>query len=146
MDDESKKEIVANALNASKNLGLNVTEFKQAEFWGTSFSQLPSFLALPKDRRIGDALPGIPVDTTKGTNELVEWMQVINSAYQGQKMNLLLKGDNNAKYPAFKAVIDAFKKNDFLKFQMITNPESTPIGSELYKQNMSKPAADRGKE
>ena len=32
-------------------------------------------------------------------------------------------------------MIDAFKKNDFLKFQMVTNPESVPIGSELWKNN-----------
>lgn len=141
MDDEQKKEYIANTLNSTKNLGLNVAEFKKAEFWGTSFSQLNSFLAIPKDKRLGDALPGIPTDTTKGTNELVEWMQLVNSAYQGQKMNLLLKGDNNSKYPSFKAVIDAFKKNDFLKFQMITNPEGVPVGSELFNDKQKNPAA-----
>ena len=141
MDDEQKKEYIANTLNSTKNLGLNVAEFKKAEFWGTSFSQLNSFLAIPKDKRLGDALPGIPTDTTKGTNELVEWMQLVNSAYQGQKMNLLLKGDNNSKYPSFKAVIDAFKKNDCLKFQMITNPEGVPVGSELFNDKQKNPAA-----
>ena len=139
MDDPQKKELVANTLNSTKNLGLNVAAFKEAEFWGTSFSQLPSFLAIAKEKRLGDALPGIPTDTTKGSNEVIEWMQVINSAYRGEKMNLLLKGDNNSKYPAFKAVVDAFKKNDFLKFQMITNPESVPVGSELFKDNLKNP-------
>ena len=55
---------------------------------------------------------------------------------RAKKANLLLKGDNLAKYPAFKGVIDAFKKNDFLKFQMVTNPEAIPIGSELWKNNL----------
>jgi hypothetical protein len=50
-------------------------------------------------------------------------------------MNLLLKGDNLAKYPAFKGVLDAFKANDFLKFQMVTSPENVPTGSELWKDN-----------
>lgn len=140
MDDEDKKEYVANTLNTTKNLGLNVAAFKKAEFWGTSFSQLPAFLALPKESKMGDLLPGIPFDTTKGNNEIIEWMQIISSAYQGQKMNLLLKGDNSSKYPSFKAVIDAFKKNDFLKFQLITNPENVPIGTELYKENMGNKA------
>ena len=140
MDDENKKEYIANTLNNTKNLGLNVAAFKKAEFWGTSFSQLPSFLAIPKERRLGDALPGIPIDTVAGTNELIEWMRIVNDSYQGQKMNLLLKGDNNSKYPSFKGVIDAFKKNDFLKFQMITNPESVPVGSELFKENLNKSA------
>jgi biopolymer transport protein ExbD len=141
MDDEQKKELIANSLNNTKQLGIDVNAFKKAEFFGTSFSQIPSYLAIPKEKRMGDALPGLAIDTTKGANELIEWMQVVNSAYAGQKMNLLLKGDNNAKYPAFKAVIDAFKKNDFLKFQMITNPENVPVGSELFRDKQKNPAA-----
>lgn len=138
MDDEEKKEYIATTLNSTKGLNLNVAAFKKAEFWGTAFGQLPSFLALPVERRTGDAMPGIPVDTTKGTNELIEWLNLASKAYAGRKMNLLLKGDNNSKYPYFKAVIDAFKKNDLLKFEMITNPESVPIGSELFKNPPSK--------
>jgi biopolymer transport protein ExbD len=135
MDDEQKKEYIANTLNNTKNLGLNVAAFKKAAFVGAPFSQLKSFLEIPEENRKGDGLPGIPTDSTKGANEMIEWMRLVNDAYQGKKMNLLLKGDNLAKYPAFKSVIDAFKKNDFLKFQMITNPESVPIGSELWKNN-----------
>jgi len=135
MDDEQKKEYIANTLNTTKNLGINVTAFKKAAFVGASFSQLKAFLEIPEENRKGDGLPGIPTDSTKGGNEMIEWMHLVNDAYQGKKMNLLLKGDNLAKYPAFKSVIDAFKKNDFLKFQMVTNPESVPIGSELWKNN-----------
>ena len=29
--------------------------------------------------------------------------------------------------------LTAFKKNDFDKFQMVTNPESVPEGTELWK-------------
>ncbi|MHA4875439.1 hypothetical protein, partial [Enterococcus faecium] len=69
---------------------------------------------------------------------LTTWMRLVNEAYQGNKApNLLMKGDNLAKYPSFKAVIDAFKKNDFLKFQMITNPEAVPVGTDLWKANQS---------
>jgi biopolymer transport protein ExbD len=63
-------------------------------------------------------------------------MQVVKEAYAGTKMDLLLKGDNVSKYPSFKNVIVAFKKNDLLKFQMVTNPENAPVGSELYKKSM----------
>lgn len=136
MDDEQKKEFIANTLNTTKNLGIDVNAFKKATFIGAPFSQLKSFLQIPEEMRKGDALPGIPTDSTKGSNELIEWMRLVNEAYQGTKMkNLLLKGDNLAKYPAFKSVVDAFKKNDFLKFQMITSPESVPLGSELWKNN-----------
>lgn len=135
MDDESKKEIIANTLNTTKNLGLNVQAFKKAGFYGAPFSGLSAFLAIPEEARKGGSLPGIPCkDSTN--NELKEWMSLVLTAYAGQKPNIQLKGDNAAKYPAFKSVVDAFKKNDILKFQMITNPESVPVGSELWKSAM----------
>jgi biopolymer transport protein ExbD len=135
MDDESKKEVIANTLNSTKNLGLNVQAFKKAGFFGAPFSGLSAFLAIPEEARKGAALPGIPAkDSTN--NEIREWMGLVLTAYAGQKANIQLKGDNAAKYPAFKTVIDAFKKNDILKFQMITNPESVPVGSELWKSAM----------
>lgn len=135
MDDKNKKEFIANTLNNTKNLNLNVKAFEDAEFFGTSFSQLPAFLNLPPEQRKGDALPGIPCkDSTN--NELIEWMTLVRDAYAGQKINLLVKGDNASKYPAFKNVMTAFKKNDLLKFQMITNPESVPVGSELYIKSL----------
>ncbi|MCW3086668.1 MAG: biopolymer transporter ExbD [Sediminibacterium sp.] len=137
MDDESIKEVMANTLNSTHNLGLNVNAFKKAQFFGAPFNSLASFLALPEDQRKGNLLPGIPVKDS-ANNELVEWMRVVKDAYQGKKMQgLLLKGDNLAKYPAFKSVIDAFKKNDLLKFQMITNPEGVPVGTDLWKKSQS---------
>ena len=45
----------------------------------------------------------------------------------------MVKGDNNAKYPAFKNVKAAFKKNDIFKFKIVTNPEGIPADSELAK-------------
>ncbi len=136
MDDESVKETMANSLNSTKNLGLNVTAFKKAQFFGAPFGSLASFLALPEDQRKGNLLPGIPVKDSSN-NELTTWMSLVANAYQGKKPNLLLKGDNLAKYPAFKSVINAFKKNDFLKFQMVTNPESVPVGTDLWKKGQS---------
>ena len=137
LDDEAKKQYIASALNSEKNLSINVAAFTKSTFFGTSFSQLPSFLAIPEADRKGNLLPGIPCkDSTQ--NELSDWLKIINDAYAGQKMNLLLKGDNVAKYPAFKNVLFAFKKNNFLKFQMVTNPESVPLGTDLYKMNQGK--------
>lgn len=136
MDDETKKETVANALNNTMGLNMDVAAFKKAGFYGAPFKSMASFLSIPEEQRKGDKLPGIPVlDSTD--NQMNTWMRVIKDAYMGQKMNLLVKGDNAAKYPAFKAVIDAFKKNDELKFQMITNPESVPTGTELWKRTMA---------
>ena len=137
MDDEQKKEAVCTYLNTNLNLNMNVAAFKKAGFYGAPFSSMASFLSLPEEQRKGDKLPGIPVlDSTD--NQMNVWMRAIKDAYLGSKMNLLVKGDNAAKYPAFKAVIDAFKKNDELKFQMITNPESVPAGTELWKKTIAK--------
>ncbi|GAC1399957.1 MAG: biopolymer transporter ExbD [Sediminibacterium sp.] len=137
MDDEQKKEYIANTLNSTQNLGLNVKAFKAAGFFGAPFSGLASFLSIPEEQRKGNQLPGIPVkDSTN--NELFTWMRLIKESYAGvHEPNLLLKGDNLSKYPYFKGVIDAFKKYDFLKFQMVTSPTGVPVGSELYKQAMA---------
>lgn len=136
MSDESIKETIANSLNSTRNLGLNVNAFKAALFFGAPFSSLASFLALPEDQRKGNLLPGIPVKDSSN-NEMVGWIREVMSAYQGKKPNVLLKGDNLAKYPAFKSVIDAFKKNDMLKFQLVTNPESVPVGTDLWKRSQA---------
>lgn len=136
IDDKQKREAVANSLNATKNLGIDVAAFKSASFVGAPLSGLKTFLSLSEENRKGDQLPGIPCkDSTD--NELIIWMQVVNEAYAGSKMDLLLKGDNVAKYPAFKNVLTAFKKNNIQKFQMVTNPENAPAGSELYNKSMS---------
>jgi hypothetical protein len=50
---------------------------------------------------------------------------------------VFLKGDNMAKYPSLKGIIDALKKNDIMKFSMITNPEAVPAGTDLYKKNLA---------
>ncbi len=136
MDDKDIKEVMANTLNTTRNLGLNVAAFKNANFFGAPFSGLAAYLAIPEEQRKGSALPGIPVKDSSN-NEMVTWMALVNSAYQGKKPNILLKGDNLAKYPAFKSVVDAFKKNDFLKFQMVTNPEAVPNGTDLWKKNQA---------
>jgi len=136
IDDKQKRETIANSLNATRNLGIDVAAFKSTNFVGASFSGLKSFLSLTEENRKGDQLPGIPCkDSTD--NELIVWMQVVNEAYAGTKRDLLLKGDNVAKYPAFKNVLTAFKRNNIQKFQMVTNPENAPAGSELFQKSMS---------
>jgi len=131
-----KKDII-DAVNTSKNLGLTDAEKKNfsanaTAYIGVPFSQLKSYLGKNPEDLKGAVLPGIPVkDSTD--NELIEWVRAAVGAFQGSKMNLLVKGDNNSKYPSFQGVIIAFKKNDQLKFQMITNPVGAPVGSELEK-------------
>ncbi len=140
MNNDAVKEELAKQLNQNKGAGLTPAEekaFVKASFYGAPISQLKSFLNLPLDQRTDANLPGIPAkDTTN--NEVVDWMRYIVTAHANtnEKLNLIVKGDNLAKYPQFKNVIAAFKKSDQFKFQMITNPEGVPIGTDLWKKYM----------
>lgn len=137
MDDKGKKETIANSFNSTRSLNLNVQAFKNSLFFGAPLGSMGSFLAIPEENRKGDKLPGIPV-LDSSNNELVIWLRAVKDAYLGMKEpSFLLKGDNMSKYPSFKAIIDAFKKNDILKFQMITNPEAAPLGTDLWRMNQS---------
>jgi biopolymer transport protein ExbD len=141
LDNEEVKEELANQMNERNNAGLTPDEinvFKKASFYGAPISQTKSFLQIPKEKLTGEGLPGIPVKDT-ANNEVVEWMHNIVTAHSktNNKFNLIVKGDNLATYPQFKNVITAFKKADQFKFQMITNPENVPAGTDLWKKFMS---------
>src|SRR5687767_12028562 len=142
MSEDAPRREVIETLNSLRNLGLSeaeMTSFERAQFVGVPFSKLKSFLQLNQDQQIKQT-EGIPVRDS-ANNELIDWMRAAVTAFQGSKMNLLLKGDNESKYPSFQGVINAFKKNDLMKFQMITNPEGVPAGTELFRKNMAGAAA-----
>ncbi len=137
MDNEEVKEKMVEDMNKEKNLGLSAADvqaFKKVSFFGSSFGQLKQYLQIPKDQLKGASVPGIPIDTAN--NELIDWMKYIVAAHSstGAKFNLILKGDNLSKYPQFKSVVSAFKKNAQFKFQMVTNPEGVPMGTDLWKR------------
>ncbi len=128
-----KYKVIEN-LNKTRNLGLTEAEMQnyvRSHSVGVPFNQLKGLLSRPLDTHKDIAQPGIPV-LDSATNELFYWVRDAVSAFQGNKINYLIKGDNAAKYPAFKQVIEAFKRNDLYKFQLVTSPESAPIGTALY--------------
>ena len=133
----SEKQSIIDEINTAKNLGLSDAEKTNfvrnpAYFVGVPFTQLKSYLGKAQDQLKGLNLPGIPVkDSTN--NEMIDWIHAAVAAFQGTKMNLLVKGDDAAKYPSFQGLVIAFKKNDQLKFQMVTSPVPAPAGSELWK-------------
>lgn len=136
-DAMEEKQTVIDEVDKQKALGLTPAEKKaflrSASYIGVPFNQLKSYLDQSPEQIAKMQLPGIPTTDTLN-NELQVWMHAAATAFQGSKMNLLVKGDNDAKYPAFKGVMDAFKKNEIFKFQMITDPEGVPPGTELYKR------------
>jgi len=133
-----KYEVVKN-LNSTRNLGLTEAEmqnFIKTHSIGVPFAQLKSLLSIPQEEQGNVKQPGIPLDTLGG--ELVYWIRDAVSVFAGRKINYLVKGDNHAKYPAFKMVLGAFKRNDIYKFNLVTMQEDAPMGTDLWKSNQAK--------
>ena len=126
---------VINSINSARNLGLTDAEkarYRKTYMVGVSFGQLKQLLDMSDEQQKNLKQPGIPVDTTGG--DLTYWIQAAKSAFAGQRLQYLIKGDNNSKYPVFKNVIEALKKNDVYKYNLITAPEEAPSGTELYEE------------
>jgi len=139
VDDKNKdeKKAIIDEVNTQKSLNLTDKEkeafVRGGSFVGVPFSQLKSYLQLAPEQIKNFKQPGIPVTDTLN-NELTVWMRAAVGAFQGGTMNILVKGDNDAKFPSFKGVIEAFKKNEQFKFSMVTDPENMPAGTDGYKR------------
>ncbi len=138
-ENPDEKAEVIDLVDQMKSLGLSAQEKaafrRNGSFVGVPFSKLKSYLNLSPDQIKNYKADGIPVDSSN--NEMMEWVRAAATAFQGKKMTLLVKGDNDAKYPSFKGIIDALKKNEIFKFSMITDPEGVPAGTELFKKNQA---------
>ncbi len=129
--DQEKLDVIKH-INETRSLGLSDAEMKnfvRTPSIGVPFSGLKQLLSIPQEDQKNFKQPGIPLDTLGG--ELLFWIRDAVGTFTGKKLQYLIKGDNNAKYPAFKQVLIAFKKNEIFKFQMITMLEDAPAGSEL---------------
>ena len=139
LGEEAKKtEVLAN-INETKALGLTPAEMQRwgkQTFIGLPFNKIKSSLAVGKELNPA-TMPGIPIDSTN--NEMIDWIRSVANVFamaavdqkELEKM-LLIKGDNDALYPKFKNIKEAFKKNEIYKFQIVTNGTPAPAGSELY--------------
>ena len=135
MSDAMRKEVLEQ-LGTARNLTFSDEDkkyFQNANFVGVPISQINQFTRVAPEDIKKMKLTGVPADSAN--NELQAWINAAINVYKdkGRKLNFLIKGDNNSKYPAFKSVIDAFKKNDVYKYQLVTNPEDVPKGSEKDK-------------
>src|SRR5215471_16352121 len=131
--DRSIYNTIIDDINTSRNLGLSPQEkanYSKAYLVGVSFAQLKQLLDAPEALQAKQ--PGIPVDTTGG--ELTYWIQSAKAAFAGGRLQYMVKGDNSSKYPVFKDVITALKKNDVYKYNLITSPEDAPPNTELYQE------------
>lgn len=136
MSDDMKGDVIEE-LSTSRNLNLSAQDkalFKQSLFVGTPIGQLSQFIRIKPEDLHSVKLTGVPTDSTN--NELQAWINSAVNAYKGRKINFLIKGDNNSKYAVFRDVINSFKKNDVFKYQLVTNPEGIPEGSELERKSL----------
>jgi biopolymer transport protein ExbD len=135
VDNPEFRQVLIQNLNTTRNLGLTPAEMKafiNAPSVGVPFNQLKNLLAMDPEQAKKVKQPGVPcADSTGG--ELYFWVRDALSAYSGRKLNLLIKADNDTKYPDFKNILNAFKKNDQNKFLLVTSPEDAPAGTALYE-------------
>jgi biopolymer transport protein ExbD len=142
-NNSAEKAEIIDAIDKLKNLGLTAQEkaafSKQpTSYIGVPFTQLKPFLdRMETPDGLKDVnVAGIPVKDTLN-NELIDWISAAKTAFSGTTMHIVIRGDNDSKYPSFQGVIYAFKKNDQLKFQLVTSPVSVPSGTDLWKNNQT---------
>ena len=137
--DREKKTAMLQDINKRNGLGLTsgeIATLTKQSFIGVPLAQLKTQAHLTPDKINSKVLPGVPAQDTTN-NQMIEWVRAALTAYQGGHLDFILKGDNVAKYPVFKNILTAFKKNEQFKFQMVTNQANVPQGTDLYKDNMS---------
>ena len=136
--DPMLKYTVIKNMNDTRQLGLTEAEMKnfvKTTSVGVPFSQLKQLLAIPAEDQRNVKQAGIPIKDS-ASNELTYWIRDAVNAFASsqKKINYMIKGDNNAKYPQFKEILNSFKRNDIYKFQLITAVEDVPAGTELSKE------------
>lgn len=137
-DPQIARDIIKSAAQARN---IPVTDQQAAGYFpgdmiGVPFNKLGSYLALSNDQKKEYVQEGIPVKDS-ANNELYYWIAATRTAFTGKPLKYLIKGDNVSKYPAFKAVVDALKKNDEQKYNLVTMPEGAPEGTDLWVERNS---------
>lgn len=138
--DPTKYDQIIKGINTSQNLGLTQAEllnFRKTFLVGVPFGNLKQLLATDFRDQGKLPQPGIPVSDTLN-NQLIWWIKEAKSAFAGQKLNYLIKGDAKSKYPIFFAVVQALKKNEEFKYNLVTSLDDIPAGTELYKAEQEK--------
>lgn len=140
VNDPAKDKLVTiiNGVATARGLALTDAEkanFKNAPILGVPFASLKSYLDIPNDQQGQTAQPGIPVLDSLN-NELVWWVAEAKKAFAGEKLLYLIKGDNTSKYPTFEGVINALRRNEEFKYNLITSQEGAPEGTELFIERL----------
>lgn len=135
---KEKAQLTAEVLSRQKGLGLTPAEIStfikfSSGGIGVPVEKLKPFLQLSEAEYKTFQQPGIPVQDTLN-NQLSDYLSAMLAGTAGHKpKNVFLNGDNATKYPYFKNVLAAFKKNGIFSFKLITAMEGVPSGTPLYQ-------------
>lgn len=136
-DDDLKRDFIQR-VNTDAKLGLTdaqMQKFVVNSMIGSPMNELKTLMEKPVADWEKVRQKGIPVDTAN--NELLRWMNAARQTFGARQIDIMIKGDNNAKYPDFKGVIEALRANEMFKYKLITDPRGVPVGTELYKIRQS---------
>lgn len=136
--DPQKYADIINEVNTGQNLGLTPAEianFRNIYMVGVPLSGVKQLLGMDAKAVEKVRQPGIPVEDS-ANNELYWWVRAAKNAFAGEKLNYLIKGDGNSKYPAFEAVVAALKRNEEFKYNLITTLDGAEAA--LYEANKTK--------
>jgi biopolymer transport protein ExbD len=136
--DPQKYTDIIKEVNDGQSLGLTPSEmanFRNIYMVGVPLAGVKQLLAM--DAKAVEKLrqPGIPVEDS-ANNQLYWWVRAAKNAFAGEKLNYLIKGDANSKYPAFEAVVAALKRNEEYKYNLITTLDGGEAA--LYEANKAK--------
>ncbi|MBB1148865.1 MULTISPECIES: biopolymer transporter ExbD [unclassified Myroides] len=97
--------------------------FAYTEGIGTPINELKKFLNLPADVRnkVGADQPGIPTDSVN--NQLKDWVEmarIVAKENNNKVLDVAIKGDAEANYPAVKNVIDILQEQRVNRFFLVT--------------------------
>ncbi len=123
--------------NLAKARKLTFTDVQKKKFsllhnFGTPINELKSYLKMNAAQRdqYNEQTKGIPVDTSGvAKNQLEAWLKAALTVHR--KAPLVVKGDKQAKYPVFNAVINTLKDVNENKFQLVTSGSGGGAGSAI---------------
>lgn len=144
-NDDANVGPMIDVVSTQQNLGLTPAEKKNFVHIvsngggiGVPFNLLKQALDLDPDSFKAYKQPGVPASDS-AHNELRVWIACLLQANGGTAPeNVLVKGDNSAKYPAFKEVLRAFTDNKVFHFKLVTMMADAPVGTALYDERRAK--------
>ncbi|ADX67032.1 MULTISPECIES: ExbD/TolR family protein [Weeksella] len=98
--------------------------FRETAEFGAPMQGMRQFLNLTsgdREKYLQSSQAGIPLDTINPNKEMVDW--VFAAKEVNDKVNLAIKGDQEATYPQFKLLLNELQEKNMNKFQLITTAE-----------------------